>query len=100
MNYDYLKESTWKSPPAESERTVFRLMDLPAELRKEVYFPASEPFPALETNRLDVAKVPTIAQLSQQTRKEALAVFYRNRKIPISLHCDRDILNATGWLDN
>lgn len=79
---------------------VFRLMDLPPELREEVYYHASPSFPPLETSQPDVARVPAIAQLSRQTRKEALAVFYRNRDVTLNLRSDPDIMNATGWLDS
>lgn len=83
-----------------SQSTVFRLMDLPAELREEIYYHASPSFPPLETSKPDIARVPAIAQLSQQTRKEALAVFYRNRDVHIRLRSDHDIINTNGWLDS
>ncbi|KAK4504090.1 hypothetical protein PRZ48_005005 [Zasmidium cellare] len=88
------------SPSEATGVQVFRLMDLPPELREEVYYHASPSFPPLETSKPDIARVPTIAQLSRQTRKEALAVFYRNRDIHMRLHTDTDILSATGWLDS
>ncbi|KAF2170092.1 hypothetical protein M409DRAFT_19699 [Zasmidium cellare ATCC 36951] len=82
-----------------TQSTVFRLMDLPPELREEIYYHASPSFPPLETSKPDIARVPAIAQLSRQTRNEALAIFYKNRDIHMRLHTDEDILSATGWLD-
>ncbi|KAF7197698.1 hypothetical protein HII31_00787 [Pseudocercospora fuligena] len=88
---------------APRDRTVFRFMDLAAELRELIYEFASAPFPPVNTaainNTPDMVHIPKIAQLNKQTRSEALAVFYRNRELKLSLHCERNIYRAESWLD-
>lgn len=98
MDDYFAKNSLSLASPIQA--TVFRLMDLPPELREEIYYYASPSFPPLETSKPDIARVPAIAQLSRQTRREALAVFYRNRDVTLNLRSDPDIMNATGWLDS
>lgn len=87
----------------------FPLKDLPAELREWVYFHTMAPFPPINTaaiantQNMDVptmAPIPAIAQVDRAIRAEALAVFYRNRELRISLHCGRNILRATAWLNS
>ncbi|EME46617.1 hypothetical protein DOTSEDRAFT_22666 [Dothistroma septosporum NZE10] len=82
----------------------FRLMDLPAELREQIYCHASALFPPIDTasirNTPDTIHIPAIAQLSKQTRQEALAVFYRNREVQLSLHCYRNVERSIAWLIN
>jgi hypothetical protein len=79
----------------------FEFKALPPELRELVIFQASWPFPPIETNAINNTpkrvRIPSIAQLSRETRKEALAVFYRNREVIISLHCRRNVQRAVEW---
>lgn len=90
--------------PIQRDRHIFRLMDLPAELRELIYYYASAPFPPIDTasirNTPDAISFPAVAQLSRQTRNEALAVFYRNREVHLSLHCDRNVERSIAWLSH
>ncbi|SMQ45206.1 unnamed protein product [Zymoseptoria tritici ST99CH_1A5] len=89
------------APALSREHEVFRFMDLAPELRELVYLHTCCPFPPIETNAINNTPnrvhIPSIAQLSRTTRKEALAVFYRNREVVISLHCRRNIDRAMKW---
>ncbi|KJX96604.1 hypothetical protein TI39_contig613g00013 [Zymoseptoria brevis] len=89
------------APALSREHEVFRFMDLAPELRELCYFHACCPFPPIETDAINNTSnrvhIPSIAQLSRTTRKEALAVFYRNREVVISLHCRRNIDRAMKW---
>ena len=91
-------------PSKGTENEVFRLMDLPLELRELIYYHATGPFPPIDTasiaNTPDWVTIPPVAQLSPQTRHEALGVFYRNRPVMFSLHCQRNIERAKSWIDS
>lgn len=80
----------------------FRLLDLPPELREEIYYQVMGPhFPVIDTAAIpgtpDRVVIPSIAQVSQQLRNETLAVFYRNRPVEVSSYCDDNVLRAHAW---
>lgn len=79
----------------------FPFMDLPAELRELVYYHAFTPIEPIDTaaipNTPDLIRIPPIAQLSQQTRKEALHVLSRSRPVEISLHSSENHRRALLW---
>lgn len=82
-------------------RDVFRLLDLPAELREIIYYHSAEDLPAIDTAAIKnhgITKVPLIAQLCRDVREEALAVLYRNRELRFSFHCERNIERGNMWL--
>lgn len=80
---------------------VFRFMDLPPELRELVYYHALAPIKPIDTaaisNTPDRVFFQPIAQLSKQTRNEALHVLFRSRPVEISLHSGENIRRALLW---
>ncbi|KAK5121364.1 hypothetical protein LTR85_005530 [Meristemomyces frigidus] len=92
-----------QTPPTVATSTtqaggVFRMLDLPPELREQIYYLAIERFPVIDTAAVqDRVVIPTIAQTSRQLRGEALSVFYRNRPVEVSFHCDENIRRAKVW---
>ena len=83
---------------------MFRILDLPPELREHIYYFAMGPnYPPIDTANIpgtpDDATIPALAQVSQQLRGEALAVFYRNRTVKISLYGDENVRQAKAWVN-
>lgn len=84
-----------------ASRDVFRLLDLPGELREIIYYHSAEDLPAIDTAAIKnhgISKVPLIAQLCRDVREECLAVLYRNRELRFSFHCERNIERGNMWL--
>ncbi|KAK4542780.1 hypothetical protein LTR36_006156 [Oleoguttula mirabilis] len=83
---------------ASQAKGVFRMLDLPPELREHIYYLAIESFPVIDTAAVqDKVIIPAITQVSQQLRNEGLAVFYRNRPVEVSFHCDQNVRRAKIW---
>lgn len=89
---------------ATSPQQAFRILDLPGELREEIYTLVMSPFPPIDTAAIpgtaDRVTIPAITQTSQQLRDETLAVFCRNRPVQISLHCDDNVRRASAWTES
>lgn len=82
-------------------RQPFRFFDLPPELRDRIYLFAMD-FPRLETAAIprtpDYATIPGIAQTSRLARHEALEVFFFNRPLEVTFHCEENARQAVRWL--
>lgn len=79
----------------------FPFMDLLAELRELIYCTAFMPIKPIDTAAIpgtaDLIRIHHIAQLSQQTRQEALHVLFRSRPVEISLHSSENVRRALLW---
>jgi len=87
--------------PTPYQTRPFRFLDLPPELREVIYSLAMAPFPPIDTAAIpdtpDRVVIPTIAQVSRTVREEALAIFYRQRPVHISLHCGENTRDSLEW---
>ena len=81
---------------------VFPFLKLPAELREQIYLFAVHPITPVDTAAIpgtaDRVVIPTVAQLSRQTRTEALHVLFSNRPVEISLHSKENLRRAGLWI--
>ena len=80
---------------------VFKLMELPPELREIIYYHAMIPIKPIDTaaipNTPDRVRIPPIAQLDKVTRHETLHILFTSRPIDISLHSDENLRRALLW---
>lgn len=76
-------------------------MNLPAELREQVYYWAAQPITPLDTGAIpgapDRVSIPAIAQTSTQLRDEALHVLFKNRPAEIRMHSAYSFNRAIDW---
>ena len=87
-----------------SQDTFLHLLDLPAELREQVYLFAIQPITPLDTAAIpgtpNRVRLPPIAQVSRQLRDEVRYVLFRNRLVEISLHSGENLRRALLWAEN
>ena len=85
------------------KRDVFPFLQLPAELREQIYYFAVQPIVPLDTAAIpgtpDRVTVPLIAQVSKLIRKEALHSLFANRPVEVSLHSSENVRRALLWAD-
>ena len=88
---------------AVDRKEPFPFLNLPAELREQVYLIALQPITAVDTASIpgtpDRVRIPAVAQVSRQLRDEALHVLFRNRPVEVSLHSMENFRRALLWVE-